>query len=54
MYETNDFRKGLKILIDNEPYIVIDFQHNKQGSWWSVHSNKVKKYDHKYEIRENF
>ncbi len=31
MHETNDFRKGLKILLDNDPYIVLDFQHVKPG-----------------------
>ena len=31
MYELSDFRKGLKVLIDNDPYTVIDFQHVKPG-----------------------
>ena len=26
MYNASDLRKGLKIQIDNEPYIIIDFQ----------------------------
>ena len=26
MYETSDIRKGLKVEIDGDPYIVIDFQ----------------------------
>ena len=42
MYETNDFRKGLKVLIDNEPYIVIDFQHNKQGRGGQFTRTKLK------------
>ena len=42
MYETNDFRKGLKILIDNEPYIVIGFQHNKQGRGGQFTRTKLK------------
>ncbi len=31
MYETSDFKKGLKILLDGEPYSVTDFQHVKPG-----------------------
>ena len=31
MYSTTDFRKGLKIEIDGEPYIIVDFQHVKPG-----------------------
>ncbi len=32
MYDLSDFRKGLKILLeDNQPYIVVDFQHVKPG-----------------------
>ena len=42
MYETNDFRKGLKVLIDNEPYVVIGFQHNKQGRGGQFTRTKLK------------
>lgn len=31
MYETSDIRKGLKVKIDGEPYIVVDFQFVKPG-----------------------
>jgi len=31
MYSTSDFRKGLKIEIDGEPYVIVDFQHVKPG-----------------------
>ena len=31
MYNINDFKKGLKVLIDNEPYTIIDFQHVNPG-----------------------
>lgn len=30
-YETSDFRKGLKILWDGIPWVVVDFQHVKPG-----------------------
>lgn len=31
MIQTSDFRKNLKLLIDNEPYTIVDFQHVKPG-----------------------
>jgi elongation factor P len=31
MYSTSDFRKGLKIELDGQPYIMIDFLHVKPG-----------------------
>ena len=29
--DTSDFRKGLKIEVDGEPYEIIEFQHVKPG-----------------------
>lgn len=31
MYELSDFRKGLKLLLEGNPYEVVDFQHVKPG-----------------------
>ncbi len=31
MHNTSDFKKGLKLLIDNEPYTIVDFQLVKPG-----------------------
>jgi elongation factor P len=31
MFATNEFRKGLKVDIDNVPYNIVDFQHVKPG-----------------------
>jgi elongation factor P len=31
MAATSEFRKGLKVLLDNEPFIIVDFQHVKPG-----------------------
>jgi elongation factor P len=31
MYTTTDFRKGLKIEMEGEPYLIVDFQHVKPG-----------------------
>ncbi|MCB0421414.1 MAG: elongation factor P [Bdellovibrionales bacterium] len=31
MVDTSDFKKGLKLLVDGEPYAIVDFQHVKPG-----------------------
>lgn len=31
MYETSDFKKGLKIMLEGKPYVIVDFQHVKPG-----------------------
>ena len=31
MYGTSDFKKGLKIMLKGEPYVILDFQHVKPG-----------------------
>ncbi|MBF0311788.1 MAG: elongation factor P [Oligoflexia bacterium] len=31
MYQTTDFRKGLKIEIEGKPYIIVDYQHVNPG-----------------------
>lgn len=31
MYENADFKKGLKIMVEGQPYTIIDFQHVKPG-----------------------
>lgn len=31
MYDTSDFKKGLRILFENDPYVIVDFQHVKPG-----------------------
>ena len=31
MYQTTDFRKGLKIEIEGEPYLIVEFQHVNPG-----------------------
>ena len=42
MYETSDFKKGLKILIRNEPYVILDFQHVKPGKGNQFTRTKLK------------
>jgi elongation factor P len=31
MYETSDFKKNLKVMIEGKPYVIVDFQHVKPG-----------------------
>ncbi len=31
MYTPSDFRKGLRIIVDGQPYYIVDFQHFKMG-----------------------
>jgi elongation factor P len=42
MYNASDLRKNLKIQLDNEPYIVIDFQFSKPGKGQSLYRCKLK------------
>ena len=42
MYSTSDFKKGLKILVDNEPYSIVDFQHVKPGKGNQFSRTKMK------------
>jgi elongation factor P len=42
MYETGDFRKGLKILFEESPYIIVDFQHVSPGKGAAFTRTKMK------------
>jgi len=42
MYDTSDIRKGLKYLIDGEPYIVVEFQFVKPGKGTAFTRTKIK------------
>ena len=42
MYSTSDFKKGLKVLIDDQPYSIIDFQHVKPGKGNQFTRTKLK------------
>ena len=42
MYNASDLRKGLKIQIDQEPYIIIDFQFSKPGKGQSLYRSKLR------------
>ena len=42
MLSTSDFKKGLKLLIDNQPYFIVDFQHIKPGKGNQFTRTKLK------------
>lgn len=42
MYTRSDLRKGLKLQIDGEPYIIIDFQFSKPGKGQALYRCKLK------------
>lgn len=42
MVSTSDFKKGLKILVDDEPYSIIDFQHYKPGKGNQITRTKLR------------
>ncbi len=41
-YKTNDFRKGLKVLLDNEPCLVIDYKFRKPGKGNAIYTLRMK------------
>lgn len=42
MYGTNQFRNGLKIELDNEPFVIVEFQHVKPGKGGAFVRTKLK------------
>jgi len=42
MYETSEFRRGLKIEINGEPFVIIEFQHIKPGKGNAFTRTKIK------------
>lgn len=42
MYDLSDFKKGLKVMVEGEPYTVIDFQHVKPGKGNQFTRTKLK------------
>jgi len=41
-YNTSDFKKGLKVLIDNEPYLMVDTEFMKPGKGQAVYRTRLK------------
>ncbi len=42
MISTSEFRKGLKIEIEGEPYVIVDFQHVKPGKGGAFVRTRIK------------
>jgi elongation factor P len=42
MYESGDLRKGLKIEIDGEPYVIVQFEFSKPGKGQALYKCKLK------------
>jgi elongation factor P len=42
MFSASDLRKGLKILIDNEPHRIVDFEFSKPGKGQALYRCKLK------------
>ena len=42
MYNASDLKKGLKIQIDKEPYVIIDFQFSKPGKGQALYRSKLR------------
>ena len=42
MYDSSDLRKGLKIVIDGEPYVITEFQFSKPGKGQALYRCKLK------------
>jgi elongation factor P len=42
MYETSDIRRGLKIELEDDVYVVIEFQHVNPGNWRAFIRTKLK------------
>ena len=42
MYNASDLRKGLKIQLDNEPYVIIEFQFSKPGKGQALYRCKLR------------
>jgi len=60
MYECGELKKGLKIEIDNEPYIIIDFEFVKPGKGQALYKCRLKnmitgsQFDRTYRSGEKF
>ena len=60
MYDTSDLRKGLKVEIDGEPYLIVQFEFSKPGKGQALYRCKLKnmvtgvQFDRTYRSGEKF
>jgi len=53
-YETSQFRKGLKIEVEGQPYVIVDFQHISPGKGAAFTRTKMKNLLTQNNIEKNF
>ena len=41
-YNVSEFKKGIKVTVDNEPYLMVDFEFMKPGKGQAVYRTKLK------------
>ena len=44
MISTTDFRGGVRLMVDNQPYYIVEFQHDKPGKGGAFVRTKLKSY----------
>ena len=60
MYTCSDLRKGLKLMIDGEPYVIIQYDFTKPGKGQALYKCKMRNmitgnmYDRTYRSGETF
>ncbi len=54
MYDTNEFRKGLKIEFNGDPFIIVEFQHIKPGKGNAFVRTRIKNLINGNVIEHNF
>jgi elongation factor P len=42
MYSTSDFRRGMRIMFQNEPYEIVEFEHHKPGKGAAIVRTRLK------------
>lgn len=53
-YETSQFRKGLKIEVEGQPYVIVDFQHVSPGKGAAFTRTKMKNLLTQSTVERNF
>jgi len=54
MYDTNEFRKGLKIEFNGDPFVIVEFQHIKPGKGNAFVRTRIKNLINGNVIEHNF
>ena len=54
MYQTTDFRKGLKIEIEGKPWIIVDFQHVNPGKGSAFVRTRIRNLETNQTIERTF